>query len=171
MRPLIISFVLLFAVLVYVFSRESSTLSADDIGNAPLIQSEELHEGMEQILTHQQSYADGESAQSDRAQDGSLPDYDEHASVDSPIPEELDSDAARFHHLTVADDRQERHRQWRDEIRALEKELPRDELTVRQLHQNGDAVRALELRQQIESKQQRLEQLQNNPPEDMSDEE
>lgn len=135
---------------------------------APLAANPQLHEGMAQVLQHQR--IENPNGHSAGPADADHPEDSPYLATPTEILEGFNAETARSQHETMQIHHRGVQQQYAEELASLEHELPRDRALLNELDSQGQTERAQELRAVIQEKLQRLQALQNNPPEDMTHE-
>ncbi len=153
----------LFLGLAWYVLRDDRGLSPEGGELSPeLVQNEELHRGMEQILARserpvQEAYVD----------DGkrTLPSPDELTNED-PEGDLLQGDDSDRFRLVAERTHKEAEADYRREtIALLEVEIPRDEAFIKDLRAKGDHANANRIYEQLQDKYELLRKIQNEPEE------
>lgn len=152
---------------IYFFRSSSKEISStapekyqtkEEILNDP-----ELSLGMKQILIRREETSRG-ADNSDNFEDGPSSEINEEPEGMPPV--NLETFAPQEKHLAKKHV-QEQHRK---DVSVLYKEIEKDQNIFLRLEESGDKENALRMKGQIEMKQEILEQLQNNPPREETDE-
>lgn len=159
---------------LFFYNRTSSNLVFDENGEQvstkEMLQDPELQEGMESFLESRDiSITDAEPTDEDPSAIPDSEDYlrneENNAVEDDGSPQEPD----RFGAINRQVYKENELREYKEEVSALSLEIPKDEEQLNNFLQAGNNAQAQELRQAIQMKQQRLNELRNNPPEDLND--
>lgn len=162
------------AVNLYFYNRTSSNIVFDENGEQvstqEMLQNPEFQKGMESFLESRDiSITDAEPTDENPSAIPDSEDYlrneENNAVEDDGSPPEPD----RFGAINRQVYKENELREYKEEVSALSLEIPKDEEHLNNFLQAGNNAQAQELRQAIQMKQQRLNELRNNPPEDFND--